>query len=148
MSTDARNDGETPCGASEEEFRASQDGGGNLSRAILDRAISEEAFQRQITDLATICGWLWHHVPDSRRSNPGYPDLVLCHPRHGRIVFVEVKTERGRVSHAQHVWGGALRSAGCDHRVWRPRHWDEVVAVLTGHGQYGKALGGDGDGKG
>jgi len=91
--------------------------------------ITEAQWQCLVTDLATACGWQWYHTHDSRRSPAGFPDLVLARP--GRLLFVELKTERGRVSHAQRVWEYALRQAGAEWVVWRPRHWRYVVATLT-----------------
>ncbi len=91
---------------------------------------TEAAFQAAIVELAARCGWQSYHTYDSRRSAPGFPDLVLC--RAPRLLFVEVKTARGRVRPAQHVWLAAL--AACPQvevYLWRPEQWDAIVRVLT-----------------
>jgi len=86
---------------------------------------SEEQFQRAVMDLARVSGWLVYHTHDSRRSQPGFPDLVLVHPKRGRLLFRELKATKGRVSPAQHEWLDALRAVGVDAAVWRPVHWVE-----------------------
>lgn len=85
--------------------------------------ISEKEFQAQVVEFAQRVGWLIYHTHDSRRSAPGFPDLVLCKPER-RILFVELKTGSGKPTNDQLLWIGALRSAGADARVWRPRHFD------------------------
>ncbi len=71
-------------------------------RQVLDTALSERAFQRQIVQLAELMGWRTYHTYDSRRSNPGFPDLVLV--RAPRVIFAELKRQRGRVTAAQTEW--------------------------------------------
>lgn len=82
---------------------------------------SERELQAHIIGLAQAMGWLCYHTYDSRRSTPGYPDLHLVHPRGGRHLMRELKTERGRLSKAQITWIEALRQASVDVGVWRPR---------------------------
>ena len=97
-----------------------------------DAGIGEAAFQRLITDLMDVAGWLWHHEKDSRRSKRGFPDLVAIKP--GRpIVIWEVKTQRGRVRREQQVWLNHLSWApGVEAGVVRPADWAYVLAVLCG----------------
>lgn len=92
-------------------------------------AMSEAEFQKRITDY---CDWLdlkWYHNPDSRRSNKGWPDLVIAGPR--KVIFVELKTEVGRITREQAEWHVSLRNAGCALFVWRPGDWPEVQRVLA-----------------
>ena len=39
-------------------------------------SISEKEWMRQITTLASLNRWRVYHTFDSRRSTPGFPDLV------------------------------------------------------------------------
>lgn len=92
-----------------------------------ERALSEAQFQRRITDL---CDWLkltWHHETDSRRSKPGFPDLVIVG---NAVVFVELKTQSGRLGLEQALWINTLRQAGAEVHVWRPEHWPEIETRL------------------
>ena len=41
----------------------------------------EADFQADVIAAAEGRGWLWFHCYDSRRSPPGFPDLVLAHPK-------------------------------------------------------------------
>ena len=92
--------------------------------------MTERQFQSQVISAAKQLGWTHiYHTHDSRRSAPGFPDLVLV--KTGRIVFAELKAEKGRVSEAQKSWIAALRLAGCTAFVWRPSDWDEICAILS-----------------
>lgn len=90
---------------------------------------SEAAFQATILELAHLQGWQTHHEYDSRRSSPGYPDLVLMRPP--VILFRELKKETGHVTKAQQRWLDDLEACGLDAAVWRPRDWPQIVELLT-----------------
>lgn len=51
----------------------------------------------------------WYHPFDSRRSNPGYPDLTIA-LKDGRVLWVELKTTKGKLASAQMHWAHALGS--------------------------------------
>lgn len=91
-------------------------------------AISERDFQQQVVDLARLFGYFVYHTHDSRRSEAGWPDLTLCRPP--RLIFAELKTERGKVRPAQQQWLDALRGAGQEAYLWRPSQWEQIVATL------------------
>ena len=102
---------------------------------------TEKSYQSAIVDLATIHGWHVHHaLPAQIRpgvwrthvmGHTGFPDLVLAHPKHG-VIFVEVKTIRGRLTDAQKSWLAALRAGGAEAHVWRPEDWSYVQQRLAG----------------
>jgi hypothetical protein len=90
--------------------------------------VSEAEFQKRITDL---CDWLhlkWHHETDSRKSKKGWPDLVIAGPNH--VIFVELKTDKGRVSAEQQQWLDTLERAGATVAVWRPADWPNIQRIL------------------
>ncbi len=96
--------------------------------------ITERQWQEKVCEFATLRQWRWYHTHDSRRSNPGFPDLVLVRGR--AIVFVELKSDRGRTTPDQLAWLNALREArkGNDNvivSVWRPSDWPAVMEVLA-----------------
>lgn len=76
----------------------------------------ESAWQDQVIGLARSYGWRVAHFHDSRReivrrgqrqlvgdtAARGFPDLVLVRPP--ELLFVELKTDRGRVAPAQREW--------------------------------------------
>lgn len=89
--------------------------------------MSEAQLQNNVLDLARVHGWLSYHTYDSRRSQPGFPDLVLVHPVAKRTLFRELKSDAGRVSPAQHTWIATLRAAGQDVGTWWPHDWHSGV---------------------
>lgn len=84
-------------------------------------AVTEKQLQQAIVECARLLGWRVYHTFDSRRSEPGFPDL--CMVRGHEIVFAELKTANGKVTAAQQDWLDAFALAFCDVRVWRPADW-------------------------
>ena len=78
--------------------------------------------------LARALGWRVYHTLRSRGSQPGYPDWTLVRER---VMFLELKKEKGIVSPAQKEWLGALRDAGAEVYLVRPRHLQEIARVLA-----------------
>jgi hypothetical protein len=90
--------------------------------------VTEAQFQQAVTDLCDWYGLRWHHEVDSRKSKRGFPDLVITGP--GGLVFVELKTQKGKVTPEQREWLLALRAAGVRAYVWRPSDMPEITAYL------------------
>ena len=91
--------------------------------------MTEADLQTLIVDVAEQCGWLVFHDNDSRRNNPGFPDLVLVKPP--RVVFMELKSDKGTLRPEQQVWMGHLLE--CDtiaSAVVRPEHLNLVIDYL------------------
>lgn len=63
------------------------------------------------------------------RVTPGLSDLIAF--GHGVVLFVEVKTEKGKLSAYQEEFGGAVSQNGGNFLVWRSTHdaWDYLVQV-------------------
>ncbi len=92
---------------------------------------SEAELQRQVVQLAEVLGWSWYHTHDSRRSPAGYPDLHFWHTRKKASVFVELKTEKGKLRPAQVDTIATMGAAGLQVQVLRPSHWiDGTVRKL------------------
>lgn len=91
--------------------------------------LTEKAWQQLIVDFARVHGWWIHHHFDSRRSEPGWPDLVLL--RNGEALFVECKREDGKLSAAQAYVLDLLEAAGCEAHVWRPSDEEGAFARLS-----------------
>ena len=101
--------------------------------------INEKAFQAKVIELARTMGWTVAHFSDSRRQvkpgvfvgdkdAAGFPDLVLVRER---VLFRELKAEKGRLSDKQAQWIADLEHAGADVKVWRPSDWVDVEQTLT-----------------
>lgn len=83
--------------------------------------MTEAQFQTAVLQLAKLRGYnLSYHTHDSRRSQPGFPDLVLINVSMNRALFRELKTDIGKVSLKQDEWLDGLRRVGLNADVWRP----------------------------
>lgn len=72
-------------------------------------------------ELARTLGWRVYYVPDSRHvSDRGFPDLTMIHEAKRRLVFAELKTEKGKVRPEQEIWLGVLKDVGVEVHLWRP----------------------------
>jgi hypothetical protein len=80
--------------------------------------VSERQLQDAVLSLCTWLRLLAYHTHDSRRSQPGYPDLTVV-GRKG-VLFRELKSATGRPTRAQKEWLESLAAAGQDAAVWRP----------------------------
>ena len=89
--------------------------------------MTEKQFQSKVITLAKTLGWKMYHTYDSRRSEPGFPDLVLVK---NKVLFRELKTDTGKLRTEQKEWGDALTAAGCDFKVWRPRDMTSIILEL------------------
>lgn len=73
-------------------------------------------------------GYLVHHTRPAQNARgrwstpiqgvPGFPDLICA--RGGRVLYLELKTTRGRLTADQERWRDTLRAAGQDWRLVRP----------------------------
>ena len=97
-------------------------------RKSLINSITEKQFQDQIIELAKYCGYLVYHDADSRRSEPGFPDLCLVGDK---LIFLEVKRQSGVVSEAQKIWITRLVKNGITARVVRPSDWESIQKMLV-----------------
>jgi len=98
---------------------------------MLASFVTEAEFQAAILEMAQRLGWLCYHVYDSRRSVPGFPDIVAVHPVHG-VVFLELKTVKGRVRPEQKRWVDMLNTAGQRAYIVRPTDIDFLEAMFRG----------------
>lgn len=83
-----------------------------MSREDYLRAAARAMTERQLLDgildtprnpgLALALGWRGYHTHRSQHSPAGFPDLTLV--RGGRLIFAELKTERGKTTDEQDAW--------------------------------------------
>ena len=69
--------------------------------------MTEKEFQAQIVELVGLLGGMVYHTYDSRRSASGFPDLTIV-TRDRRLIFAELKNDRGRLTEYQKSWLEAL----------------------------------------
>jgi hypothetical protein len=97
--------------------------------------VTEADWQKSVIDLAQRLGWRVAHFRTAPTQSghwatpvgadgKGFPDLVLV--RH-RVLYRELKADRGQLRPDQRTWLAALEAAGEDVAVWRPRDFEELV---------------------
>ena len=92
--------------------------------------ISERQFQNQVLQLARLYGWLAYHTWSSIHSAAGFPDLVLVRPP--RLLFLELKSAKGKLSPTQLQWGSALSACpGAWYGVFRPDDLERIADLLA-----------------
>lgn len=97
--------------------------------------MTEDDYVRRIIDTAHLYGWRVTHFRPARtdkgwrtalQGDGGFVDLVLA--KHGAVLHVEVKTDKGRVRPDQLEWA---KEIGPTYRLWRPKDWDQVLMELS-----------------
>lgn len=103
-----------------------------FGKDTLINQVPEKDFQESVCHAARLYGWKIYSVPDSRRASlAGYPDLTMWHTSKERLIFAELKREKGRVSLAQDTVLEELRQLPqVEVYVWRPSMWNEIVMIL------------------
>ena len=97
----------------------------------------EKTFMAEIIKLAKHHGYEAYHTHNSRKSDPGFPDLVLCRPASttspGRLIFAELKSSTGKLTTDQHRWLSVLEHSLPDVEVycWHPEDWRQLIEILT-----------------
>jgi len=93
--------------------------------------MTERELQRLVLEVLRREGWIAYHTFDSRRSEPGFPDVIAI--RGDRLLALECKTERGRVTQAQRRWLEAFAEVrGAAAYIVRPAADMDELAVLAG----------------
>lgn len=94
---------------------------------LIAQEMKEEALLTLVMHMAKLSGWRRYHVRNSKagivQGEVGFPDLVLV--RGSRVIFAELKREKGRTEPEQVAWLEALLLAGLEIYVWRPSDWLE-----------------------
>ena len=96
--------------------------------------MSEAELLDSVIELAHLFGWRIAHfrpaMPKHGWRTPvaadgkGFPDLVLVRER---VLFVELKSAKGRLSDDQLDWAAALVNGSAEVHCWRPADWSGTV---------------------
>jgi VRR-NUC domain len=90
--------------------------------------LREAQFQAQVVKLAELLGWRCWHQRDSRGTRHGWPDLICI--RRPRVIFAELKSDRGTLTAEQAACIALLRACDQECYVWRPQAWPEIERLL------------------
>ena len=94
------------------------------------QSATEGEFQAWVLDLANRNGWLAYHTYDSRKSGPGFPDLILV--KGGVMIAAELKSADVKsMSLDQARWLAALGCVpGVRAVVWQPCDAESIIGQL------------------
>jgi hypothetical protein len=109
-----------------------------MRKGILKK-ITESDFLSQVIELAHIYHWRVAHFRPAMTKwgwrtavsadGAGFPDCVIV--KNGRLLFVELKSEKGKVAPIQQAWLDALEATGkAEVYLWRPGDFDEIADIL------------------
>ena len=100
-------------------------------RRKIDRVeYTERDLREQVRDLCTLFGWRFHFTWTSIHSPRGFPDLVLACRVRERVIYAELKAEKGKVSDSQREWLDELTACGQEVYLWRPADFEEIARIL------------------
>lgn len=88
-------------------------------------------------EIRRLGGLLAYHTKNAMQSSSGFPDLHILGEGPGRVMYRELKTERGWASEDQVNYLYRLNTCGFDADVWRPSDWysqriQRELAALAG----------------
>jgi hypothetical protein len=99
------------------------------ARRAWARSMTEDQLQDAILDAARLFGWRAYHIRRSDRAivqgDAGFPDVTLA--RDGRVLFLELKREGGRMTRAQVEW---IEAIGVGALIVRPDDLDTILGML------------------
>jgi hypothetical protein len=104
--------------------------------------MNESDFQKTVIDLAHLYGWKVAHFRPAwskdglrcmtavQADGKGFPDL--CMVKRSRLLFAELKSDKGKLSPEQDIWITELtNSMRCEVYIWKPENWEEIQEILT-----------------
>lgn len=105
---------------------------------LLGTEMTEAEWQAQVLDFAHLAGWRVAHFRPAgtekgwrtpvAADGAGFPDLVLVRGR--RLIFVELKSETGKLRSEQEDWLAALDKSDAEVHIWRPSDFEEMISTL------------------
>jgi hypothetical protein len=99
-------------------------------RTIHRIPVTERDLREQVRDVCRLFGWKLYFSWTSIHSPRGFPDLVLANPEQKRVIYAELKSEKGVVTEYQQEWLDTLAACGQEVHLWRPGDIERVVEIL------------------
>jgi hypothetical protein len=100
------------------------------ARTIHRIPVTERDLREQVRDICKLFGWKMYFSWTSIHSPRGFPDLVLANPQQKRVIFAELKSEKGELTEYQRDWLETLEACGQEVYVWRPADINTILGVL------------------
>jgi len=92
--------------------------------------ITERDLREQVRDLCKLFGWEFLFTWTSIHSPKGMLDLLLINKEQKRVIFAELKTERGKLTPEQQETFDNLVACGQEVYVWRPQDIEGIADIL------------------
>jgi len=92
--------------------------------------VTEKDLREQVRDLCKLFGWKIYFSWTSIHSPRGFPDLVLANPEQKRIIYAELKSEKGVVTEYQQEWLDTLDACRQEVYLWRPEDIEGIAEIL------------------
>ena len=105
-------------------------------------SISEKDFSTQVEYLLDLFDWRWCHFRPARTEDGwttalsgfmGFPDYIAVKEslRKQRLLFFELKSEKGKLTKNQNDWLEALKKSGyCEVYLFRPSNAERLAEIL------------------
>lgn len=96
-----------------------------MTKAVQGLTLTEDELLHAVVQYAQLRRCLVSHFRPARtatgwrtpiQGDQGFVDVVVA--KAGRVLFAELKSQRGRTTPQQDAWVAAVGG-----RVWRPQHW-------------------------
>jgi hypothetical protein len=104
-------------------------------------SMTEAELKDIVISVAKRYGWLIHHDLPAQNNrgrwltniqgDAGFPDLLMVHPVSGKILAVELKSERGKLSPLQKRWLMAFDAGEVFNSVWKPSDMEYILYTLS-----------------
>ena len=101
-----------------------------MQRTINRIPVTERDLREWIRDLCKLFGWKMYFTWRSFHSPAGFPDLVLANPEQKRVIFAELKSEKGQPTPKQIEWLDALDACGQEVYLWKPGDIEGIARLL------------------
>ena len=101
-----------------------------MQRRINTIPVTERDLREQVRTLCKLFGWKMYFSWTSIHSPRGFPDLVLANPEQKRVIYAELKAEKGKVTEYQQEWLETLDACGQEVYLWRPGDIEDIADIL------------------
>jgi len=101
-----------------------------MQRRIDTIPVTERDLREWIRDLCKIYHWRFRFTWTSIHSPKGTLDLLLTNREQKRVIFAELKSEKGKMTPEQQETFDDLKACGQEVYLWRPGDIEGVAEIL------------------
>ena len=101
-----------------------------MTRRIDRIPVTERDLREQVRDLCGLFGWKMHFTWMSMHSPKGMLDLLLINREKKRVIFAELKSDKGKLTPEQQETFDGLEACGQEVYVWRPGDIEHIARLL------------------